>query len=89
MLGQNSIIQKLTETIIETEMTVMNQRFSFYKMCSRDCFGQTLLPTRGTGYELLNKNMLQDSVDHLGNNLLKQGSRLNVNVSKLLDRACD
>ena len=59
----------------------MNQRFLFYKMTSRDTWGQTLMPPKGYGFEILNKNLLHDSVDTMGkNNILKQADRQNINI---------
>ena len=87
IVGQNMIIKKLSQTIINTETTMMNQRFTFYKMCHRDTFGQQFMPPRGSGFDLLNKNLLHETVDAMGNNLLKQASRVNANVYSMLERA--
>lgn len=67
----------------------MNQRFMFYKMTAKDSFGQLLMPPKGYGFELLNKNMLHDTVDGLGNNIVKQAIRLNLNIRQTLERAVD
>ena len=87
MAGQNSIIKKLSEQIVDNENTIMNVRFLFYKLIHKDTFGVTIMPPKGTGFELLNKNLLHDSVDQIGNNLLKQSKRLNINLMGMLERS--
>ena len=67
----------------------MNQRFMFYKLTNRDTFGQHMIPPKGSGFELINKNLLHDSVDQLGNNLLKQSKRLNADLALMLEKAVD
>ena len=89
IVGQNMIIKKLSNSILMTETTVMNQRFTFYKMIHKDSFGNAFMPPRGSGFDLLNRNLMSDNVDHIGNNLLRQAKRLNVNVYSNLERACN
>lgn len=89
MYGQNNIIRKLSESIVGVENLIMNQRFTFYKYTQRDTQGQFLMPPRGAGFEFLNKNLLHDAVDALGNNILRQAKKLNVNVYKKLEAGCD
>ena len=87
IVGQNMIIKKMASTIVNTETTMMNTRFTFYRMCHKDTFGMQFMPPRGSGFDLLNKNMLHETVDHMGNNLLKQAGRVNANVYTMLERA--
>jgi len=89
MSGQSVIIKKLCESVINSEKVMLNMRFTFYKMTHRDTFGQSMMPPRGTGFELLNKSLLQDTVDKIGNNILKQANRLHVNIEKVLEKACE
>ena len=69
MVGQNSIIKKLCELMVQNENTILNTRFIFYKMTARDTFGKNLMPPKGYGFDVLNKNLLHDCVDGLGNNI--------------------
>ena len=89
IVGQNMIIKKLSNSIIGTENTVLNQRFTFYKLTCKDSFGVHFMPPRGSGFELLNRCLMQENVDHVSNNLLRQAKRLNVNVYSNLERACN
>lgn len=76
-------------SIVRNEKIIMNMRFTFYKMCHRDTFGNQIMPARGSGFEMLNKNLLHDAVDQFGNNLLKQAKKLNVNLSDHLESASE
>ena len=87
MVGQNSIIKKLCESAVTNENTIINTRFIFYKMTARDSFGKDLMPPTGQGFDILNKNLLHDCVDGLGNNILKQSRRMNLNIRTTLERA--
>ena len=63
--AQNALVKKLADIVLQNEHEMVNQRFTFYKMCHKDSFGTTLVPKRGPNYEALNKCMLSDSIDVL------------------------
>ena len=63
MAAQKSICKKLSESIVNNEYVILNQRFTFYKMMSKDTVGNMFVPPRGTRFEILNRNLLHDAVD--------------------------
>ena len=65
LVSQNALVKKLADIVLQNEQEMVNQRFTFYKMCHKDSFGTTLVPKRGANYEALNKCMLSDSIDVL------------------------
>ena len=65
MAGQNSIIKKLSESLLSNENAVVNQRFTFYKMLYRDTLGNVLLPTKGAEFQMLNSNLLMGTAEKL------------------------
>jgi len=65
----------------------MNQRFLFYKMTHKDSEGKHLMPNRGSGFDFLNKNMMQFFVDSGANSMLKQAKQLNVDLASMLENA--
>ena len=80
LVSQNMAIKKLCKFIMSSENTIMNQRFTLYKMTMKDTFGAKLLPPKGSGFELLNRNLHHHNVEQIGFNILKQAKRLNVDV---------
>ena len=49
-----------------------------------------MIPPKGAGFELLNKNLLHDCVDSFGaNNILRQAERQNISVRLTLERGCE
>ena len=65
LVAQNALVKKLADIVLQNEQEMVNQRFTFYKMCHKDSFGSTLLPQRGANFEVLNRCMLSDSIDAL------------------------
>ena len=95
MAGQNSIIKKLCSSLTANENAVVNQRFTFYKMLYKDTLGNSLLPTKGPEFQMLNQNLLQGTAEKLQSNLYHSNNKdkgkrcdININVAKVLDCAC-
>ena len=63
--GQNGLVKKLADILLNNEQEILNQRFTFYKMVHKDTFGNTLVPKHGANYEALNRCMLSDTMDAL------------------------